>query len=334
MKRIQRMLYIGMGILLLVATILTGQYGLSKENVEIYTRALEMQDEMEELGFPEFNLSDYPVAFFDGTYDYVLTTNGDEVEIKRRKPVMDTFVGTAYPVEEHYEVLMPTLEKFQDMIDLFASAQQIEEMNNGNGVMLEENEYGINEQITTIWHEAFHAYQCTYYLEEIEELLAGHSFLEGDFGDGEKLIVEQVDRNPQIVALYERELELLKQAVLCEDIDTLKRHILEYKTLEEERQALLGEDILILENYYRQIEGTARYVEACAYRELYSEEAFQAYYVEGINQYRNGSSKYYDIGMAECLILDKLEPDWETRYHCTDDIMEQIYQYLGVEDGI
>lgn len=322
MKIANKIIYIVIGILLLAATILTGTYGLSSENIEIYLDALALQKEMDEMGFPGFQLSDYPVAFFDGNYDYVLTASGDSYEIQRRQPVLSTFVGTAYPVDDHYEVLMPTVERFHDMIDLFSSAEQLEQMSSGEILAMEEWEYGRKEQIAAIWHEAFHAYQSTYYMEQIDNLLEGHDFSEGDFGDGEAIIVEKVDENPQVVELYKKELEVLKEAVFGEDIDTIKELILEYKSMEEERQALLDEDILILERYYKQLEGTARYVEAYAYRNLYSEEAFQSRYLEPMVEYTNGSGKYYDIGMAERLILDKLDPNWQSKYDCSLDLMD------------
>lgn len=324
MKMAKKIIYIVIGILLLTATILTGTYGLSSENIEIYSDALAMQKEMDEMGFSGFRLSDYPVAFFDGDYDYVLTATGDSYEIQRRRPVLSTYVGTAYPVDDHYEVLMPTVERFHDMMELFSSAEQLEQMSSGEALVMEESEYGKKEQIATIWHEAFHAYQSTYYMEQTVNLLEGHDFSEGDFGDGEAIIVERVDENPQVVELYKKELELLKQAVLSEDIDTIRELALEYKSLEEERQALLDEDILILERYYKQLEGTARYVEVCAYRNLYSEEAFQSRYVEPMDEYTNGSGKYYDIGMAECLILDKLNPNWQSDYDCSTDLLDYV----------
>ena len=331
MKKAGKIIYMGIGIGLLAATLLTGQYGLSEEDIATYMEAVELQEEMEKVGFPEFHLTDYPVAFFDGNYDYVITANEELYDIQRRQPVVDTFVGTAYPVDDHYEVLMPTLEKFQDMIGILSSGQQAEALSNGDETALESVEYGKKEQIAVMWHEVFHCYQSTYYMEEIENLLQGHDFSEGDLGDGEGMIVEEVDGNAQVQAYLEQELKLLEQAAVCEDIDTLKGLILEYKELEQKRQALLEERVLVLEEYYKTLEGSAYYVEGCVYRNLYSEAEFQAEYVDNIDEYSNGSGKYYAMGMAECMIMDKLDENWKMEYDYSEELIETIYESLGIQ---
>lgn len=330
MKKTGIVIYIAVGILLLAAVILTGSRGLSSKNIDIYRKAAALQGEMEELGFPQFQLADYPVAFFDGDYDYVVTANGEDINIRRREPVLNTFVGTAFPVEDHYEVLVPAIEKFQDMFSALSSAQKLGEFSQGEIPAMDEMEYDTIEQVATIWHEAFHAYQFTYYPEQETDLMQGHDFTTGDWEDGETLIVEQIDSNPEVSALWKRQMQLLELAVQCEDVDTLRNYILEYKALDTERRELLGESVLALEEYYIQLEGTARYVESQAYRKLNSEEAFHSVYVETIRDYTGGSNKYYDIGMAECLILDKVKPGWQAEYDSSVHLLELICQALEI----
>ncbi len=350
MKRAwKKIIYIGMGVVLFAGTLLTGQYGLSEKDKEIYEIACAQQDNVDDLGFGEFRLADYPLAYYDGEYDYVITNNGSSYQVEKRKPVLNTFVGTAYPVEEHYEVIVPAIENFQKLFNTLNTAGQLGSMSGGDFVSFEVDSYGEKEQVATIWHEAFHAYQFTYAEDEITALLDGHTFENGDLG--ENMIVEVVDANPEIRAIYQQELELLKQAVkLTEgiredletgiqtitgenkeaDVDTLRKVVLQYKQLEQERMGMLSDEVLILEEYYKRLEGSAYYVEGFVYQSLYSKEAFQKKYIEDIDMYTEGSTKYYKIGMAQCQILDWLKPEWKTDYDFSECFMDLIYERLGI----
>ena len=320
--------YIGIGLILLIATIATGNYGLSKENQDIYKKALEKQDEIDKMGFRNFQLSEYPVSFYDGNYDYVMRVDDGTYSVNKREPVLDTFVGTTYQVDDHYEVIVPTIEKFEKLFDVLNLASGMGEASEGGDISFEKDSYGEKEHVATIWHEAFHAYQCTYAMEQERKLLAGHTFSEDDLD--EQLIVEEIDSNEQVKGIYEKQLELLKKAVNLTDVDNLKEIILQYKKLEEERRALLSEDVLILEEYYTRMEGTAYYIEGFIYKSLYSEEAFQSRYVDDIDVYTQGSNKYYKIGMAQCMILDHLDDEWKADYNFSESIMDLIYERLEI----
>ena len=138
-----------LGAGLLAMWLLTGESGLSEEDIEIYEQTAAMQDQVDGLGFLDFRLEDYPVAMYDGKWDYVIYQG----EIKKRAPVLETFAGTAYPVEDHFEVVVPTVGQLDQLLSL---AGVVEGMVSGNG-------YGAEEQTAAIWHEAFHAYQLTNY---------------------------------------------------------------------------------------------------------------------------------------------------------------------------
>lgn len=330
-----RMLCLGIGAVLLAGTVLTGQYGLPKEDKEIYEMACAQQEYVDELGFRDFRLTDYPLAYYDGNYDYVLTGEGESLQIVRRRPVLNTFVGTAYPVEDHYEIIVPTLEKFQSLFETLNTAGQLGGLSGGDSISFEESAYGEKEQVATIWHEAFHAWQSTFAEAEIAALLDGHNFEEEGFG--EKLIVQEVDSRPEIKAIYEQELALLKQAAQLAaaesknteaEVDTLRNIILQYRQLEEKRMGMLPEEVLILEEYYKRLEGSAYYVEGYIYQKLYSREAFAEQYLEGLDVYAGGSNKYYGIGMAYCRILDRIDPDWKSGYDFSGNLADLIYEAL------
>lgn len=322
----KKAIYIGTGIVLSLATIMTGSKSLSDSNIENYKRAAELQDEMAARTFSGYHMTDYPVAFFDGTYDYVVTGGAQEqnINIERRKPVIGSFVGTAYEVEGHYEILLPTVEQFSGMVDVLSAVQTFTEEKN---TLDDEVGYSDEEHIATIFHEGFHAWQMSNFEKEMEECLQGRSFLDDNFG--ESLIVEKVDHNPVIVAYYEQEMALLKKILLSDSMEEICSDLAEYQRIDEDRKGLLPEDVLILEDYYERIEGTAFYIESKAYEMLKSEEEYRTKYVEPINHYSNGTHKYYSMGMAKCCILDKLCSDWRDTYTFSESLTEMLCQQAG-----
>ena len=63
MKVFGKIVYTGVGVLLAGAVLLTGQRGLNKRDYEAYSTGLQLQTCVDDLGFENFNLEDYPVAF-------------------------------------------------------------------------------------------------------------------------------------------------------------------------------------------------------------------------------------------------------------------------------
>lgn len=321
----KKIIYLAVGVVLCIATIATGTYGLSDRNIEIYKQALSMEQEMEEHTFAGYHLSQFPIAFYDGEHDYVVTGNAEDYQIEKRKPLMDVFVGTVYQEGDHYEVLMPAIEKFSEMFELLSTTQK------ASGLMTEntafnENEYGDKEHIATMYHEGFHAFQMTNFEDSIIECLQGRDFAEG--GLSEQLVVDYIDNNTEIVKIYEEKLALLKKMVVSDSIEEIKRDLLQYKEKEIKRKALLPEDVLILEEYYERVEGSAYYVESAAYRMVHTEEEYNAYYIDAIDKFTEGGHKYYNIGMAKCRILDKLSPEWKDNYDFSVSLTDLLYQQV------
>lgn len=130
---------------------------------------------------------------YDGKAEYVFE-NG---EMKKRAPVLETFAGTVYPVENHFEVIVPTVEQFEQLMSLTGGA---EGMVAGSG-------YGPQEQKATIWHEAFHGYQLTNFAVLGEKVTPEdlHEEFVGNTGEKEKseeqwifakcLILDRLDPN-------------------------------------------------------------------------------------------------------------------------------------------
>lgn len=301
MKKV--IIFVLVGIMLATGVIATGAYGLSEEDIEIYERAVSIEDDF---GFDGFAITDYPVSFYDGDNDYVVVWENDDYSINKRNPVMDFIVATAYPVDEHYEVLTPTIEKMSSLLGLLS-------MGNGS--------YGADEHVTTLWHEAFHCYQLTNYLENIESIPL--------VAVDESLIAENADTNEQAVRLFEQKSELLKKAIKTDDIDKIREYIVEYKKLDEERKTLLSDEVNSVEEYYTRIEGTACYIEACVYKSLLP-DSFEDNYIEAISEYGGGSGKYYKTGMAMCMILDTVNPEWKNGYNFSEPLINLIYTELEI----
>lgn len=308
------------GAVLAVSVILTGNYGLSDTDKKCYEKAAGMQKEVEKIGFGDFRLADYPVAFCDGKHDYLITASEDSYSISKRKPVLDTFAATAYEVEGHYEVIAPTKEMMSRFMDIAGGAEQV--ITGGSELAYDED-----SQAATIWHEAFHCWQLTKFEDNISALNGKHDFSEEDYG--EKLIVKECDENDDAAALYREGAELLKKAAAADDVGQIRELILQYKDIQEERDKLLDETVRKLEDYYTSIEGSAYYIEAMVCRCL-DEKKFEEYYMDSIDLYVKGSGKYYYGGMAQCMVLDKLDSAWKAGYDFSEPLISRIYQELGI----
>lgn len=303
MKRI--ICAVTIGVILLAGFFATGTYGLSEANIEIYATAIGLEKADGNFGFADFLLTDYPVAFYDGDNDYKLIMQNGELQITKRPPVINSIVATAYEVDGKPEVLSPTIEKmssFMSLIDM--------------GI----TEYNPERHAVTLWHEAFHCYQIANYSGFIENICADIN---------EQTIVEQVDGNARAVELLKLQMQLLEASVKTDDIDKIRENMVKYKQADKERAALLSADAAANEKYFTIVEGTACYVEACAFKELLP-KSFDEEYIDAISSYGNGSSKYYHIGMAECMILERLAPERLSGYTFSEPLIDMIYEELGI----
>lgn len=294
------------GIVLVLGVIATGSYGLSQEDFAIYQQAVELERGGSNMGFEGFALTDYPVAFYDGDWDYVVAWEEEGISVEKRKAVINFIAATACPVDDHYEVLTPTIQKMSSLMGMMSAGSM---------------EYGVEEHIATIWHEAFHCYQATYFPENMDGICSG----EVDEG----IIAGEADTNPQAVSLFQQQAQLLEEALKAEDVDRIRECIVKYKELDEERKRLLPGEVIALEDYYTRVEGTACYIEACIYRMLLPGQ-FDGRYLDSISEYGGGAAKYYRTGMAQCMILDILNPGWKEGFDLSEPLIDLIYRELGL----
>lgn len=303
MKRIIAAAIIGTG--LLAGFFATAPNGLSKANIEVCEMAYGLEKKDGCFGFENFFLTNYPIAFYDGDNDYRITRQNGEYRITKRPPVINSIVATAYEVNGEFEVLSPTIEKMSSLMGLMEAGTA---------------EYTTERHAVVLWHEAFHCYQMTDYSASIKNICPEIN---------EQIIVEQADGSSRAAELLKMQMQLLEESVRADDIDKIRGNMIKYKQADEERRQLLSEGVTALENYYTIVEGTACYVEACAYRELLP-ESYDEEYIGAISRYSSGSSKYYHIGMAQCIILEKLAPGKLSGYTFSKPITELVYEELCI----
>lgn len=304
--KMRKIIMILTGLFLTAGVLVTGTYGLSQEDLAIYRQAAELKERGGDMGFAGFSFTDYPVAFYDGDRDYVVTREGEDYRVTKRRAVIHFMAATAWPVDGHYEVLVPTVQKMSSLLNLMSMGDM---------------EYGAEEQAATLWHEAFHCFQMTYYRDNIEKICLSEI--------DEGIIAGEADTNLRAVSLLEEQSRLLEEAVKTRDVDRIRESIVQYRELDQERKALLSREAAAVEDYYTRVEGTARYVEACVYKMLVPER-FDSAYLDGISECGGGSEKYYRMGMAQCMILDRIAPDWKRGFDFSESLLDLIYARLDI----
>ena len=188
-----------------------------------------------------------------------------------------------------------------------------------------EENYSTNAHVTTLWHEAFHAWQFTNWEEEIFAQTKEAGITEND--NMQEIVVKDIDSKDELVVSFSNEMELLADAYETTDLEEKKMLVSKALDISMERKSQLSEKNVYVEQYYETIEGTARYVEAQAYRLLEGEEAWRQMYLEEF-AYSNGSGKYYEMGMYKCLLLDELTPQWKADFNVTVSLDDYLYQAI------
>ena len=303
--KINNILKICVGIGILSAYIITIPTEVNGADQRLYQDAVALQEKADQIGFSDFHIQDYPVAFYDGSNDYVL--QGDK-EPLRRKPVLNVLVATAFQVEDHMEVIVPTYDDLNLIINLVVPDVE--------GMDIEEWKYAMC--MSTIWHEATHAWQFSKFDDRIN---AWTNNLDIDF--------TRLDENSDVRAVYEKQLKLLQQAATENNQDALKKLANEICDLETKLDEYISEDIRKAETLTELTEGTAQYVESQILKSLCAEEVFMVQYVDNMSVYQDGRDKYYTLGMAKCLLLDKLNPEWKNDYTFEYSLGEMLKKCLS-----
>lgn len=317
MKSIVKILYIGMGVLLLVGIYATRSNGLSEHDKDIYISAIELDGNVDSIDFPGFSLKEYKIRIFDGSHDYVLTPNNTVKE----NPALNVLAGTALKVDNEYQVLIPTYEQMSSLIQMIGTIGGLEE----DSTSISRDSYTEVNHIATIWHEGFHVWQFNNWEYEILTLINNTETLEEN--SRESIIVEQIDSKPHLVYSITKELELLKLAYLEENIDKKLSYIKQALDEEFNRHTKLSSQAATQEWFCINLEGSARYVESMVFYHLVDQDSFEEVYISDVS-YEKGSGKYYQMGMLKCLLLEQLDLDWKENFSIKFNLNELLTDIL------
>ena len=311
-----KIIYAAMGIILAAGSIATAKYGLSEVNRSIYQDALSLDAKMQEFGFEDFSLKNMKVRFYDGDCDYVVQTDAEgSMTIKKEKAILDVFAGTTVEADGQWQVLIPTYEQFSGLFDALEALGSYEQGMQEGSFAFSESDYSESSHAASIWHEAFHAWQAENWTEDVEKLMeqaeAGSVNTSGN--TREEIIVNEVDSDKELSGLFTEEMQLLMKAYQTEQTEEKKELVEKALEIAERRKEKLTPAAKAMEYFLENYEGSARYVESMAYRELEGDSAWQEIYLSEF-RYENGSGKYYDMGMVKCVLLDQLAEGWQKEF--------------------
>ena len=297
MKKLGLVVYFAAGAALVVSGFATAERGLKQNNKVQLEKVAEDYEVLGNMGFEGFNPLDYKIAFSDGENEIVVDYNGGNYETYNREAVYGGLVGSVYQDGDEFQVVVPEYDTWASISAV--SGQQLSYV---------------------IWHEGFHAYQNTYFniLEN-----AGEGIL------SETELAEQMDSDPELKNSFTRKLEKIQEIINAENTGDIRRIAIEYIDIVRERDNMLSESQKKSEVFYEMAEGTAYYVEAGVALHENGREAYEKEYLENIAKYADGNAKYYHLGMLECMLLDKLDPDWKTSYSFDRALEEVIAEYVN-----
>lgn len=310
--RTWKVMYAAVGFFLAVGSIATASYGLSEVDRNIYQNALALDETMKELGFDGFTLKTTKVRFYDGNNDYVVQVDAEgRITIKKEKPQMDVFAGTTVEADGQWQALLPTYEQFSSLFDALETLGSYEQGMQEGSFAFSKSDYGESSHAATIWHEAFHAWQSEKWPEDVEALMEKAGI--GNEDSREDIIVKEVDSDKELAELFNEEMQLLMKAYQAEGPEEKRALIANVLEIAEKRKEKLSQAAETMEYFLENYEGSARYVESVAYRELEGESAWKTVYLSEF-RYENGSGKYYDMGMLKCMLLDQLSDGWQKEF--------------------
>ncbi|AJD92670.1 hypothetical protein JMA_33530 [Jeotgalibacillus malaysiensis] len=172
-----------------------------------------------------------------------------------------------------------------------------------------------------LMHELFHGYQTLMDEKRFPDELLGVQY---------PLLEENI-------SLRLEERTVLRAAVDTTSKNEMLSHLKHFVLLREQRRELLGES-LHYENLIETVEGPAWYAEMKAYASLQTGADAEGVYKEKLLQHEEAElhlrKSCYSSGLALCLLLDELYPEWKHRYfheECT--LYECIKEKAGLCDG-
>lgn len=308
--RIWKIMYVATGILLAAGSVATAGHGLSSVNKDIYQSALALDGEMQKLGFDGFTLRDRKVRFYDGDCDYVVETDADNrMVVTKETAQLDVFAGTTLEVDGQWQVLLPTYEQFSGMFGALGTLGSYQQGMQEGAFDFTKSGYDDYMHAATIWHEAFHAWQAENWHEGMTTLAAQTQGEDENPTD----IIREADASEELRTLFAEEMAQLMNAYNAQNSAEKKEWAAKALETANLRSEKLSDEAAAMEYYLENYEGSARYVECMAYREMAGSDAWRKIYLKDF-QYANGSEKYYHMGMLKCVLLDQLANNWQQMF--------------------
>ncbi|SFC53613.1 hypothetical protein [Butyrivibrio sp. YAB3001] len=295
MKKGGFVLYMLLGVTLVVSGFATTERGLKENDREMLYNVAEDYEELGDMGFKGFYPLDYKVAFSDSEKEILVSYDEGKCNFSERKAVYGGLVGSIYQDGDEFEVIVPEYDTWITLENLNDEPLSV-----------------------VIWHEGFHAYQNSYH--KAYEKVTSEVISETDLS-------EVVDSNIEGKKLFSEMLKVLERIITDENYGNLREIAIEYSKIANERRKLFGDEVNKSEDYYVMIEGTAYYVESQAARLENGEKLYRDNYLGTASKYAEGNAKYYRLGMLECMLLDKLAPDWKDSYGFDRTLDEVIEAY-------
>ena len=297
MKKAWYLIYFLVGAGLVISGFATTERGLKENNREVLYKVADDYKELGDLGFVGFDPLDYRIAFSDGKKDTLVRYDDGKCDYEKRDSVYDGLAASIYEDGNEFEVVVPEY-------DTWITIETIE-----------------NEPLSVvIWHEGFHAYQNTY-----------HKLLDKVSGEilSETELAEIVDTDNELKRLYSKELEVLSRINSEENHGDAEEIAVEYCKIATQRRELLSDQAFSSEKYFEMAEGTAYYVESKAIQYENGRDSYEKKYLDTAGEYAYGNAKYYRHGMLECMLLDKLDPDWKASYSFDKPLCDLIEEKIS-----
>lgn len=302
---LKRLLYLIPGLVLAISLYMLSNQSLSQTDLTIYQSALDLQDQM--TSFTDFQLSDYPVRYFDGNKDYVLSQG----EIRPDKPYFKALAATAVEINGEYQIILPTIDRMTNTLSLLSLGQDAEMSYDSHAL-----------QSATLWHEGFHCYQLTNFEENLDRFFPDRPI------DNDNFLSQEIDHSDELLTGYQAAEMILDQAIESQTESQTKQLAGDFLQKYHTRRQDLTDQAKIFESFYEMIEGTAQYIESQAYLELAGPAAYKTYYFDSSPENDRGMAKYYRMGRKICLLLDKVSPGWSENYHFEQSLVSVLEQSL------
>ncbi|KIL43520.1 hypothetical protein KP77_32260 [Jeotgalibacillus alimentarius] len=168
----------------------------------------------------------------------------------------------------------------------------------------------------------------------VHELFHGYQTLMDEKRFPDELLGVQYPLSQENIGFRLEERSVLSEALEAQG-EERQQHLRHFVSLREKRRELLG-DTLEYENLIETIEGPAWYVEMKAYASLHDDIKSESCYKQKLLNHEEAGlhlrRSCYSSGLAMCLLLDDLLPDWKHRYFAEECTLYDCLKEMSGQD--